>query len=49
VVEQIGDFVEDDFEVLGLGLAAVNGRGHAARRTELFNLATLHVRAWERL
>ena len=48
VVEQIGDFVETDFEILGFGLTAVNDGGHAARSTEFLDSAALQERARER-
>ena len=48
IMQQIGDVVVNDFQVLGLGLAAVDGRGHTAGRAKFFNRTALHERARKR-
>jgi len=48
LIQQRSDIVIDDFEVLGLGLAAVDGGRHAASRTKFLNTAAIHKGTRER-
>ena len=43
MMQQVGDFLEIHFEILRLGLAAVNGRGHAAGAAEFRDFGALHL------
>ena len=45
MVNQITEFLCADFEVLRLGLAAINDGGHATRTAQLFHFAPAHSRA----
>ncbi len=44
MMQQVGNVIEADFEVLRLGLAAINGRGHAAGGAEFCDFGALHLR-----
>ena len=44
VVQQVGDFLGVDLQVLRRGLAAVNGGGHAAGGAEFLDFGALHLR-----
>jgi len=48
VMQQIGDVVINDFKVLGLGLAAVDGGWHATGSTKFLNCTALHEGARKR-
>ena len=45
MVDQIAEFLRADFEVLRLGLAAINDRRHAAGAAQLLHFAPSHLRA----
>jgi hypothetical protein len=44
-VDQILEFLRADFEVLRLGLTAINDGGHTAQAAQLFHFAPAHLRA----
>ena len=44
MMQQVGDFLEIHLQILGRGLAAINGRGHTSAPAEFRHFGALHLR-----